>query len=75
MKKTLFTNLVMLFSVITYGQSDTTEMDLSEMTKMLNTKISMDVDTLLYTNSEGNFYISENTDTVNFIKRPLICLQ
>lgn len=60
MKKTFFTGLVMLFSFITYGQSDTTEMDFSEMSKMLNTKISMEVDTLLYTNSQGNFYISEN---------------
>lgn len=60
MKKTFFTSLALLLSVITYGQSDTTEMDFNAMTKMLNTKIIMEVDTLLYTNSQGNFYISEN---------------
>lgn len=61
MKNTFFTSIVLfLLTVKLFGQTDTTEMDFNEMTKMLNTKISMDVDTLLYTNSQGNFYISEN---------------
>jgi|ERR1019366_258565 hypothetical protein len=61
MKKIIFITIaILLFSMISFGQTDSTQVDLgNEMTKMLNTKISMEVDSQLYKNSQGNFYISE----------------
>ena len=61
MKKIFFTCLALfLLSVSTYGQTDSMNGGLeNEMTKMLTTKIYMEVDSQLYSSIQGNFYISE----------------
>ncbi len=51
---------IFLFSGIAYCQTDSTQVDpLNEMTKIFGTKILMEVDSQLYNNIQGNFYISD----------------
>ncbi len=62
MKKIIFSLLSVIVLIgRTYGQTDSTGADMvKEMEKMFGAKITMEVDTTLYNNRQGNFYISEN---------------
>jgi hypothetical protein len=66
MKKYILTVLsFFLFSILVYAQTDSSELDLgNEMTKMLTSKITMQVDSLLYHTHQGNFYISEKPEAM-----------
>jgi hypothetical protein len=61
MKKIFFLSTALfLLAIAGYSQTDSTETDFEkEMSKMLTTKIKMEVDSQLYATRQGNFYISE----------------
>lgn len=66
MKQLFFTSIItFLFSAACYAQTDTTEVDAgNKMLAMINTRISMEVDTLLYKIKGGNFYVSKDSQAM-----------